>query len=324
MKKISLDALIDRAGLHKSSYADQCAYVQRQCEHGKIRPVKSSKLNGKTPSLHTMYFIIPEQMDTSKYEHEMEYSLSPMIRLEYYRKHMTQYINDRENILKLSDFLLHRRQLLDSKVSCNERSFQIWQNEKFLDKKGGKTLLNHCGIDTKDLNYYDTAEPLSLCTLTRDTPQSVLIIENLDTFYSLRRLLSQGCRMIFNETIGTLIYGGGKRVPKEFGQFSVSAEPYLQMIENKFLYFGDLDYEGIGIFETISSDAKMPIVPFVPAYEKMLAMAEDIQLPERLQKDASKGYFYSFFSQETVHKMQTILKDGKYIPQEIITIQDWR
>ena len=84
-------------------------------------------------------------------------------------------------------------------------------------------------------------------THTREVPQNLLLLENKDTFYSMRRHLLEGKDTILGMKIGTLIYGAGKGILKSFQDFSICAEPYMQNRQNQIYYFGDLDYEGIGI-----------------------------------------------------------------------------
>ena len=53
----------------------------------------------------------------------------------------------------------------------------------------------------------------------------------------------------FGAEIGTLIYGAGKGIIRSFQDFDLCAEPYMKHPKNTIYYFGDMDYEGIGIYE---------------------------------------------------------------------------
>lgn len=327
MKKRTLDAILDEAGLLKAPYARQYAYIEDLCAKGALKPIKAAPSNGKKPPLPSAYFQ-PEQMrDDARLLRELAYDLHPAIRLDYYRKHLAIYAREREHVLALSAFLHQHKDLLATAVSCNERSFQIWQDEKFLDDKGGGRLLTHCGLAPSLLNFYETAEPLPAFTLMRTTPQAVLIIENLDTFYTLRRLLGEGQIPLLGHRFGTLIYGAGKSKIPTFQQFAVSAESYLLDPGNRFFYAGDLDYEGILIFEAFARHfSQSPIEPFIPAYASMLAMARSLSLPKARvgQHKHHSGHFLSFFPPELVRAMEAVLESGCYIPQEILTAAQWR
>ena len=132
------------------------------------------------------------------------------------------------------------REKLSRPESINERSFEIWGREKFLSKEQGKKVLSHCGLDLEFLDLYPTAEPLAYYSHTRETPQNLLILENKDTFFSMRRHLLEGGEKILGTEIGTLIYGGGKRIIRSFQDFSLCIEPYMRDAGNKIYYFGEL------------------------------------------------------------------------------------
>lgn len=100
-------------------------------------------------------------------------------------------------------------------TSLNERSFQIWQQEKFLAQEGQR-LLKNVGLTLDDLNIYETAEPLAYYSVSKETPQNILIIENKDTFYSLRKHMIEGHQQILGFPMKTLIYAGGKKGIKGF------------------------------------------------------------------------------------------------------------
>ena len=159
---------------------------------------------------------------------ELQYDLHPAISIGYYQKHLEQYERDREWVLLLNEYLKTKRENLHWQISQNERSFEIWNREKFLLKEEGKKVLKRCGLDVEKLNFYQTAEPLAYYSHTRKTPQNMLILENKDTFYSMRRHLLEGKKSILGVTIGTLIYGAGKGIFKSFQDFEFCVEPYMK------------------------------------------------------------------------------------------------
>lgn len=326
MKRISLEELLkSRSG---ESYSEQYRYVIGLLEREKIKPVKSSGMNGKRPALHRAYWAIEPERDYGSLEEELKYRIHPMISVDYYLAHLENYQRDREFVLLLDKYLREDRELLDYSESVNERSFEIWQREKFLSREQGRRILKCCGLGMEDLNVYDTAEPLAYYSRTRTTPQNLLILENKDTFYSMRRHLLEGKENIFGVEIGTLIYGAGKRILKSFEDFNFCVEPYMIEPGNKIYYFGDLDYEGIGIYENFAgafSDC-WQILPFIPAYEMMLAKAgQRLSLPRTKagQNRNISGEFFSHFSREQTGRMKEILEREEYIPQEILNLSDY-
>ena len=214
--------------------------------------------------------------------------------------------------------------LLQQPISVNERSFEIWSREKFLTKEQGRKILKRCRIETDFLNMYETAEPFAYYSHTREIPQNMLILENKDTFFSMRKVMLEGNPCIFGMEVGTLIYGGGKRIVKSFQDFGLSAEPYMKAEGNQMYYFGDLDYEGIGIYESLARQWRGhgKLIPFAAAYGKMIEKAERMgSLPDTKERQNQKlsGEFFSCFSKEMAGRMQEILERGEYIPQEILS-----
>lgn len=343
MKKISLDTLSAKYKI--SEYRELYTKVITLIQDNKIKPVKASGINGKSPALYKEYWIIEEKQDVSKYMNELNYDLVPSIATDYYRAHIDQYLEDRPWVLLLNDYL--KKKDFMTPMSENERSFDIWHREKFLKQEQGKKILKRCGLDITLLNYYRTTEPIAYYCATRQTPQKLLVIENKDTFYSMRKRLTecQSLKSIFGkelndaaddapcticgERIGTLIYGAGKGILAAFSDFDSSGEPYMTAQGNTVLYFGDLDYEGIGIYENFASafGAHYLISVFRNAYERMLAKAEHIgieKLPVTKEGQNRKigSLFLSQFSQPQQDKIREILESGRYIPQEILNIED--
>jgi len=371
MKKCSLEDLLEKRA--RDSYESQYTYVMELIDTGKIKPVKSSPKNGKKPALHTQYWVIEEKTDYSAWEEELLYRTDTHINVEYYLHHLDMYDKDRVYVRRLSDYLRDRSSRLSVTISRNERSFEIWGEEKFLSGGTGRTILSRCKIEESVLNVYSTAEPFAYFAAHREVPQKILILENKDPFFGMRRYLLQGNDRIFEEKIGknrinagegmgrnnkisgedigrndkiletgigrgkkilgedigTLIYGAGKRVVSSFREFAISAEPYMKEPGNELLYLGDLDYEGIGIYETLAevfADSGT-IRPFVPAYLAMLDkgdLAKSLPLTKEHQNKNINDNFFSFFDEHTVGRMKKILESGRYIPQEILNIDDYR
>ncbi len=309
-------------------YEEQYRYIMQLIDNGKIKPVGTSPRNGKKPALHLEYWIIDEAKDYSAQEDELLYHTEAEISVDYYLHNPEVYLKEREAVRMLNTFFKDRSDRLQMPVSFNERCFEIWGYEKFLSKESGKTVLNHCGLSPECLNCYSTAEPIAYFTLSRIVPQKILVLENKDPFYSMRRHLLSGNTTILGEEIGTLIYGGGKRVVSSFKEYGISAEPYILAEENELLYFGDLDYEGIGIYEALADafEKQGKIVPFVPAYLAMLDKAERApRLPgtKEHQNRNIGNMFFSFFNENIVETMRRILEKDIYIPQEILNISDF-
>ncbi len=332
--KTTYDALIK--GKQFKNYQEEYDFLKNLIDTGKISPIKASGTNGKKPAMYRGFWVFEEEADYSEYLDELKYKLSAHINPEFYLKHPEVYDKEREYVIALSDYLSHRSDKLQFTLSENERSYDIWKKEKFLSGKtyeqdgsavSSAALLRHCGVSKELLNVYHTTEPLVYFSLDKHVPQNILILENLDPFYGMRKKIMSGEDEILGTKFSTLIYGGGKRVSAFFTGFEVFAEGYLKHPENRFFYFGDLDYEGIGIYESFAEKYgnAIDIVPFRSAYEALVNgnVVEDLPYSSELQNKNIGEKFWSFFDRETVEKMKNILESGRYVPQEKLSIIDY-
>lgn len=296
-------------------------------DNNQIKPIKSSKTNGKKPSLYNRYTIIKKD-NTKDYTDEILYKINTKLDISKYLKNQKLYEENREYILMLSDFLDKDINKLNTPVSINERSFQIFKREKFISKEGGKTLLKSLNLDLESLNIYETTEPLAYYSNNKKTPQNILIIENKDTFYSMRRFIMKNDK-IFDTEISTVIYGGGKSIYKSFNDFEFYVENYLIHKDNKLLYLGDLDYEGILIYEKLAQifENKFNITPFTKGYiamiQKYKSMNIDLPISSENQNKNIRSNFMESFDNNMKIIIKEILDSKKYIPQEILNIEDF-
>ena len=271
--------------------------------------------------------LIAPAVDYTEFKEELQYKLNSTLKVDYYLRNLEKYKEDRNYIISLSNYFNNNKDLLTESVSGNERSFEIWGSEKFLQREGGIRILKNLGVTLDKLNIYKTTEPLSYYSHNKDVPQNVLILENKDTFYSMRRHLLKGNVDILGMPIGTLIYGKGKGIAKSFKDFTYCVEPYLSNKSNKIYYFGDLDYEGILIYESLSIvfEEHISITPYINAYKAMLNKADIYTLPltkEGQNKNIS-SIFLECFKEEDRIKINNILNMNKYIPQEILNSKDF-
>ncbi|MBQ7679596.1 MAG: hypothetical protein IJT34_07085 [Butyrivibrio sp.] len=337
-RKITYDEAV--AGHGFRSYQEEVSYLLGRMEDGTLKPVKSSGTNGRYPAMYLRYWEILPEVDAGDLEEELRYRLATQIRIDYYLQHLPVYRKERPWVLRLSNYLKTSEESLQTPISVNERSFAIWGREKFLSgvregEVSAATILAHCGLDMSCLNTYETAEPLATYVHTRETPQVLLISENLDPFCGMRRYLLSGREEILGIPVGTLVYGGGQRVARSFQDMELLAEPYMLAPGNHFLYVGDLDYVGIQIFENFHMHFRESvwIEPFVAYYELMLRRAEQrldggmdalprMKAGQNRQANAGE-VFLSFFQEKEQQQIRRILAEGQYIPQEILSVRDY-
>ena len=96
MKRISLDSLIQES--KASAYMQQYRYIRHKIETNQIKPIKNSPLNGKTPALHTRYWLIGPQPDYTGFIEELQFQIVPAINADYYLNHLDVY--EKEDLKK--------------------------------------------------------------------------------------------------------------------------------------------------------------------------------------------------------------------------------
>ena len=84
-------------------------------------------------------------------------------------------------------------------LSINERSLQIFGNEKFLASPDCKKILNQYGLSMGLFNVYSTPEPFIYYTKHNDS-KNALIVENKDTWYTMRKILMDTGKWIMDNS----------------------------------------------------------------------------------------------------------------------------
>lgn len=353
---ISLEPLMERVSnhLHTTQYTAIAKEIQRMTRDGELDPVKTSKTNGRTPALFNRYrepvpdFAPPETQREER--EEFTWCLTPPISHSYYSNHPERYHAERRYVLQLSDYLKHRADRLARRISLRERCFEIWQFEKCYDEqpfqgagKGeriyARDVLKHCGMTLDDLNVYRTVEPVPAFSLRYSTPQTVLIVENSDTFFSFWSYLSsrpasslESHPTLFSTPIDSIVYGSGNKVTALGSHFSEALPAYLRCPANRFLYLGDLDDEGIAIFDALRRGlaGTASIRPFREGYAAMARKARamrgrGLRMPRMKERQRSGNIddFLAVLPDDACDEVRRTLAEGRYIPQEILSDDDY-
>ena len=129
-----------------------------------IAPVKSSGFNGMYPPLHKRYILSKKKKNYEAIIPEIRL-LHNKLNIEGYLVCPEKYVSHQPWITVLDSFLKTRSQCLDTPLSVNERSFQIFQKEKALkmDKELSAILSFNPGIK-EFLNNYNTPDPFHINT----------------------------------------------------------------------------------------------------------------------------------------------------------------
>jgi hypothetical protein len=293
-------------------------------QQGELTEVSSSKTNGMNPPLYNKYKVLPLKEDNKNFLEEINYALYFSFSKSYYLNNIDIYKVDKPYITALTNYFRENKLKLNTPMSINERSYDIWGEEKFLKDGSGKRILKNLGIIIEDLNVYYTPEPFVYFSANKSSAQRVLILENKDTWYTLRKLMLEGINIFIGEHIDTIIYGAGKGIEKSLEDFEFTAPEYFRK-PIEILYWGDIDYEGIGIYERVKHrhGAVLNINLFKEAYKLMLELSKNrtLALSKDNQNKNIKDAFFNELSAENTEEIKQILSKGLYIPQEIVNYE---
>ena len=128
--------------------------------------------------------------------------------------------------------------------------------------------------------------------------------------------------------IGTVVYGGGKSKIPSLNEFKYYTEDYISDSNNTFYYFGDVDYEGLVIYESYRniSSGQIDLTPLTQAYKYVVDKCDGFvdSLPDTKsgQNRNINDLFFKGFDSSYKDKIMAILEKDKYIPQEALNFED--
>lgn len=313
-----------------NDYGNYHKIVEKLLDDGVISPVVSSGSNGMNPPLYKRYSINKQKGSYNKYISEIKL-LSSAFNVEGYLDSPQKYMEHMTWVKKLNTFIMSNSQALSVQLSINERSFQIFGREKALkEDKTFQAVLNFNPKLRNVLNFYMTPEPFFIHRITEIQGNiNILIIENKDTWYTLKSIMKPSMNNLCGIYFDILLYGEGKKVSRKLNSLTEFDTSFFKDNKTTYYYFGDLDYEGIGIFnDLIETNPQLNIKLFSRLYSWMLEEAttllksweREFELPRTKEKQSKKfmGRFLEEFNSEEQILINDILEEGRYIPQEIL------
>lgn len=279
---------------------------------------RGNKTNGRELSLN--YNIKREKIKLSEQDKRLLMSLDK-INTGYYTNRPKEFMEDKDILVKINSFL---RQSDVAPLSLNERSYEIFKNEKAIKNLDKKTrvqnVLYRIKANQSIFRYVDNGTPLLSFVYPNfymKKSRKILIIENLDTYWSMHRALSS---VVHN--IDMLVFGQGYSVTKNLKGCLL----YDINSEDRISYYGDLDLEGVNIFLKLkASYSDYNIEPDVEFYRLMLDIAkengaENSESNEQimLNKEELAPFLIYFDDKDEQDFITKILLNRKYMPQEAV------
>lgn len=208
-------------------------------------------------------------------------------------------------IKKVNEYIARQR-IPEKFATPQERSFDITGDEKWIDEKGGRKLLERLKIWDK-LKIESAGEPLMLAVnphMFSKKEHIHLIVENKATFYALiDNLRDTACT--------SLIFGSGWKIVSNIYMLD---EQMGHIGNHKLYYFGDLDREGISIWSSLNE--RVQSNPAVEFYRELLKKPCSMGKENQVENKKALEKFLKFFTDEEGEYIKTLLGSGEYYPQE--------
>ncbi|QST02700.1 hypothetical protein IMZ31_19315 (plasmid) [Pontibacillus sp. ALD_SL1] len=304
---------------HKEAYMDYDAFAETINELTEeeiligVGGKKTTDFNGLYPPLYNQYWNRAQKEEAKPFMNPGDVTVHDSIDLSYYRGREEELHKDWPFIEKISLFLSDEYPAEDYEwLQVNERSAMLFGDEKWLKKHSA--FLNRIGLEKEDLRMIHTPEPFSYklgIPKAVPSPLKGIIIENSDTYASIKRLWDEGAL-----PFQLIIYGGGKRIESTIN--------YLQHIEElsyydlDLYYFGDIDREGVAIWERTARGHKGTLKPYLPFYNTLVDRFSDQATEPETDDRPSLAPFLVYFTKERATVIRNVLDEGNLLPQEYV------
>lgn len=212
---------------------------------------------------------------------------------------------DLSYIKKVNEYILAQR-LPDDYVTSQERSFHIVGDEKWIDEKGGRKLLERIKLWDK-LKIMNSGEPLMMAVNPSQFSRgeySHLIVENKATFLALMDVLRE-------TEYTSLIFGSGWKIVSNITM--LEKQLGLKGI-HKLYYFGDLDYEGISIWNCLNEKVEARLA--IGFYRELIKKPYSKGKESQVKNETALNNFVKLFSSEEEKYIIELLENKGYLPQE--------
>lgn len=320
-KKISLDEI--KFHNDYDGQKELTNIVNEYLENSILIPIKSSGLTFEKPHLYQKYLIV-EESD----EHILEeIGKIKLLNMNYYRRHPNDFEKDKKYIYQINDYFFNRKEN-EVILSVNERSLEVFGDEKFLSSKTCTKLLTKLNLSIEQMNIYFSPEIFMYYKNNKTNNNKVLIVENKDTWTTMRNI-SINEKNILGYNFDAIIYGEGRKIQSSFSFISDAEFFDFNSKNNLFYYFGDLDSSGIDIFFGLKQKYEnYKIIPFKEGYSILIEnmnfyghkkMHEDETEKKDIKISTEKiKYCFNYLDDKTINKILTFCNKNYIVPQEVL------
>lgn len=299
---------------------DECVAIINTLLTNNVISKRGTKTNKRRNKLSLSYSINNENFEFSEEDKRILMSLDKINTL-YYKRRPKEFLEDKNILININSFL--RLENVEP-LSLNERSFELFGDEKAIKNnkdKGSQVqlVLHRIKSDYSIFKYVENGIPLLSFVFPNfynKKNRNILIIENLDTYWSIHRVLTQ-----VEHDIDMLIFGQGYNVVKNLkGSLFYKIGP-----EDNISYFGDIDLDGVRIFLQLKmSFNNLNITLNRLFYDLMLDLArlkganKSASENQQSLSEEDLDIFFSYFDNRDRDLLREILLERRYIPQEAV------
>lgn len=305
------------------TYDDFAASVQTLLDEGFIIAVKSHGTNWKG---------LPNSVRIQKGKvlqpligeiQEMQFRVHPVIDLRnYFSSSKKKWAEDKPRIVMIDQYL-QKNGLPVTNTNSSERSYELMRDEKWIDEKGGKAILEKINLFDK-LKIMKTPDPLMFAInpnqlLSSQRVHRHLIVENKATYSGLIDSLSF-------TNFSTLIFGSGWKIASSLDQLSKQLGLTNNEVQHEIYYFGDLDYEGISIYFHLYEKYNVTLAQCF--YQALLRKPYYKGKENQTRNEVAVHHFLHYFSKDDQEIVAALFTENGYYPQEALSKEElhtiWR
>lgn len=318
-------------------YQNLYQLLKKLADEEKLRAIKSSDFNQRQPRLKKRWTLLKEELEGWSDKEILK--LSRQLDLSYYLKRPAQQTAElKQKLFSLAEFLKSKSER--EWASREERSLELFADEKFLSRTAGKKLLSNLNLSLVELKAQQYNHLFVYWTKDPTQINNIIIMENHSAFIGAKKALAAGID-IFARDFDTVIYGQGKRIIRSFSFLEEllgleaaednSRQRQQRLDDLNIYYAGDLDPEGLAIYVALKNkypDFKIKLLG--EYYQLLLEESERFYSYYKRQNKKQKvlaQVLVEFEEQgynDLAAELQRSWENELRLPQELLTLEVYK
>ncbi|SDK84982.1 Wadjet anti-phage system protein JetD domain-containing protein [Halanaerobium congolense] len=303
----------------------------------KIRAIKSSDFNQRQPRLKKRWSLVKEE--PAGWSDKVILKLSRQLNLSYYLKRPAQQTGElKQQLSRLAEFLNNKSER--EWTSREERSLELFADEKYLSRTAGKKLLSNLKLSLADLKAQQYNHLFVYWTKDPTQINNILIMENHSAFIGAKKALAAGID-IFARDFDTVIYGQGKKIIRSFSfleellGLKAADDNYSQrqqLLNGLNIYYaGDLDPEGLAIYVGLENKYPDFKIKLLAEYYQLLLEESERFYPCRKRQNKNQNVLAEVLIEfeaggynDLAAELQRAWENDLRLPQELVTLEVYK